>query len=116
MDALVRIRRSIRERGPNLKNRAMRLPPEQLALAQRPLPAFGLPTLFASRCSCSALALCTFKVPGADFAPSSTSTQLPPMWLPVAGGTETMCFHFFCPALACAAGHGLRTQHYCALC
>src|SRR6267378_3923803 len=114
MDALVRIRRSIANTAPIFKNRAVRPAPEQFALTQCP-PVFGLPTLFVCRCSASALAFCTFKVPGADFAPSSTSTQLPPIWLPVAGGTQTMCFPFFWPALACAAGTGLRSKFNCVI-
>src|SRR4030095_3790259 len=69
-------------------------------------------------CSCrraSALPLLTLKASGSA-APSGTSTQRPPTWLPVVAGTQTLCFPFFWPALACAAGTGFRSHLSCVGC
>jgi hypothetical protein len=56
----------------------------------------------------------TFKAPVSALAPSSTSTQRPPMWLPVFDGTQTMCFPlFFAVALDCDADAGFRSKFSC---
>ena len=48
----------------------------------------------------------TFKAPVSAVSFSSTSTQLPPICLPVVAGTHTMCFPVFAGALACDADTG----------
>ena len=71
------------------------------------------PFCSCSRRSASALPVLTFKAPAPEVPLSSTSTQRPPVWLPVVGGIQTMCFPFFWPALACDAVAGFRSKFSC---
>src|SRR6476620_11130046 len=48
--------------------------------------------------------------PDAAFPYSSTSTQLPPRWLPVLAGTQTIFFPFFCSVVACTAATRFRSK------
>src|SRR6476659_5356435 len=48
--------------------------------------------------------------PDAAFPYSSTSTQLPPRWLPVLAGTQTKFFPFFCWVVACTAATRFRSK------
>ncbi len=90
------------------------------ARAQRPVApddVAGSPPCVDCNCSrrsASALPLLTFNAPESALPLSSTSTQRPPMWLPVLDGTQTMCFFpLFAAALACAADAGLTSKFSC---
>src|ERR1700747_3434053 len=87
--------------------------------AQGPVP--DLPTdcgppefCICSRRSASALPLLTFRAPASALPLSSTSTQRPPIWLPVLDGTQTMCFFpLFADVLAFDADVGFRSKFSC---
>src|SRR4029453_477349 len=92
------------------------------AEAQRPVAPDddgGNPPWVACSCCCrsaSALPLLTFKAPTSALPVSGTSTQRPPMWLPVFDGTQTMCFPCLAGALACDADTGFRSKFNCVRC
>src|SRR6266566_9320197 len=99
-----------------------RLPSEQSAARAQGLDPFppdadgGSPPWVAFNCSrrsASALPLLTFKAPASALPVSGTSTQRPPVWVPVVAGTQTMCFPLFVAALACDAAAGLRSKFSC---
>src|SRR6266550_1920555 len=76
----------------------------------------GNPPWVEFNCCCrsaSALPLLTFKAPASALPVSGTSTQRPPVWVPVVAGTQTMCFPLFVAALACDAAAGLRSKFSC---
>src|SRR5205807_2548617 len=81
-----------------------------------PPPCYGCPgasALWACCSSCWALTLWTFELPGAELPVSSTSTQVPPIWLPVRAGTQTMCFPLFAAVAACDDGAGFKSKFNC---